>query len=426
MLTYSRFVKILALALILIASVVGFSPGASFGLSYSQLPDPRPQSWVYDGADILNEKAEAEINQIVQQLRPRAEVMVVTLEQARPEANDLATQLFNSWRIGTEVAQNGILFLTAKSDRRTVIRTGIGIARRLSDAKAKQIIDQEILPSFRQQNYEAGILSGLKAIVNSLQEQPFTFPGHITGISFGIALLLFSGSATAAIKLLYQPTAILPTYDPNLENTQLKTKSSLLHCLVWLASFALLYLSWTLLLPLQPVILILLAVASTFVSKLVTPLLLKQSPYQCQTCGAPINRLAQIDHLLTPAEKTAKALKSTGFEVLYCPKCSDSSQRAKVNLRKSRLKSPYVECEICEELTAKETVKVTVNATYDHPGELKHHKTCLCCDHETFWTTSIAQLVYTESSSFGGSYSTSDSDSSSGGSSDGGGASGDW
>lgn len=69
-----------------------------------------------------------------------------------------------SWGVGTSENSNGILMLIALEDRELTIQVGYGLEGALPDIVTKGIIDEDILPSFREGNYYEGIEAGLSAI----------------------------------------------------------------------------------------------------------------------------------------------------------------------------------------------------------------------------------------------------------------------
>jgi len=59
--------------------------------------------------------------------------------------------------------------LISSGERRVQIETGSGIQSILPDAKAVGIIETEITPRFKQQDFDGGTVAGTKALVNVLQ-----------------------------------------------------------------------------------------------------------------------------------------------------------------------------------------------------------------------------------------------------------------
>lgn len=171
--------KILKLAKVLSVSIflssIFITPLSSFALNIQEVPNPRQVSggWVTDMADILSEQTENQLNQMISQLEAAngAEIAVVTVPQTISEASvkEFTTKLFNYWGIGKKGQDNGILFLISVQNRRVEIETGSGLESILPDTKVGHIIDTEIIPRFRQGNFDNGTLAGTKALIIILE-----------------------------------------------------------------------------------------------------------------------------------------------------------------------------------------------------------------------------------------------------------------
>jgi uncharacterized protein len=145
-------------------------PLPSYALTVQDLPNPRQEAggWVTDFAQLLSLDTEAKLNQIISELERQTgdEITVVTVPETTPASSPKAftSKLFNYWTID----RNGILFLISKSDRRIEIETGYGIEAVLPGTQVSEIIQKEILPQFRQDNVEGGILAGTQALAIKL------------------------------------------------------------------------------------------------------------------------------------------------------------------------------------------------------------------------------------------------------------------
>lgn len=89
------------------------------------------------------------------------------------EANDYAVQLGNKWGIGRKGKDNGILILLAMESHDVSIQIGYGLEGPAPDVLAKRIIENEMLPSFKQGNFYAGLNKGTDALM-SLVRGEFT------------------------------------------------------------------------------------------------------------------------------------------------------------------------------------------------------------------------------------------------------------
>ena len=155
-------------------SAIAF-PVTSQAITVQEVPNPRQvnNTWVTDKANILSDSTETQLNQMISDLEAKngSEIAVVTVPDTKPSATPkaFATELFNFWGIGKKGKNNGVLFLISSGERRVQIETGSGIQSILPDAKAVGIIETEITPRFKQQDFDGGTLGGTKALVNVLQ-----------------------------------------------------------------------------------------------------------------------------------------------------------------------------------------------------------------------------------------------------------------
>jgi uncharacterized membrane protein YgcG len=81
---------------------------------------------------------------------------------------DYALKLFEKWGIGKKEKDNGILLLVAMDDRELRIEVGYGLEGIITDIEAKEIIDEVIVPIFKDGDYNTGIYNGVVAIANKI------------------------------------------------------------------------------------------------------------------------------------------------------------------------------------------------------------------------------------------------------------------
>lgn len=204
--------KIRACTVIFTLSLITL-PLPTWAVPVDSVPNPRQinGTWVTDMANILTPETEAEINRRISELEAKngAEIAVVTVPDTSPSKSpkEFATTLFNRWGIGKKDANNGILFLISHNERRVEIETGNGVREVLPNQSVTEIIQQEILPKFKQGDFDGGTLGGTKALIVKLDSptSPLspTTPTKIDGSSQNLAFLfLFTGFAIGGLGLL--------------------------------------------------------------------------------------------------------------------------------------------------------------------------------------------------------------------------------
>ncbi|MFW6145661.1 MAG: TPM domain-containing protein [bacterium] len=151
--------KIRTLGLIL-TTILFLSITNSFAQD-SEFPE-RPSSprIVNDFEDILSSTEEQRLEEKLVQFNRETstQIAVVSLNDLRGyDISDYAVRLAHEWGVGQEDKDNGILILVSPENREVFIATGYGLEGAVPDATAKQIVDNEILPHFRNDNYYEGL-----------------------------------------------------------------------------------------------------------------------------------------------------------------------------------------------------------------------------------------------------------------------------
>jgi uncharacterized protein len=79
------------------------------------------------------------------------------------EIEDFGYQLGRAWALGRK-ENNGVILIVAPKERKVRIEVGRGLEPQLTDAMAKLIIENAILPAFRRGDFSAGIKAGVHDI----------------------------------------------------------------------------------------------------------------------------------------------------------------------------------------------------------------------------------------------------------------------
>lgn len=86
------------------------------------------------------------------------------------DANMLAVEIAHKWGIGQANKDNGCIILMSmeEGNRKIAIQNGYGLEEYITDGITKRIIEQIIIPEFKQNNYYAGLNNGTTAIMQLL------------------------------------------------------------------------------------------------------------------------------------------------------------------------------------------------------------------------------------------------------------------
>jgi uncharacterized protein len=153
--------KLAAIALLLLATS---SQAARFDCSLTP-PKERDQDrllWSY--AELLSASEEQRLNaKLVQFARETSnQLLVIVVDTLCDQTeSDLAFEIGERWGIGKKGFDNGIVLLIKPNgppgQRKVFIATGYGLEGAIPDLTAKRVLDNELLPRFREGQYFAGI-----------------------------------------------------------------------------------------------------------------------------------------------------------------------------------------------------------------------------------------------------------------------------
>jgi len=345
---------------------------------------------VQDAAEILTQTQEDSLRTLLAPARSRGvDARVVTIRSMSDypvQAESIeafAHGLFDAWRVGDRPERDGVLLLVATDDRKLRIQLGDGVLR--LEPEARQVVDDSILPYFREGMRPRGILRGTAAIV------AWFTPG---GVAYA--------PPPAPEPAYSQPQ---PAYTP-------PPGSGGGAAGVFLA---------------------LLGAGGLVAGGLGISAHARNRPRDCAQCGAHMARLDESsdDVYLDSGQKMEEYLQSIDYDVWKCGSCGNHTLHPY-----PRMFSGKSNCPSCRYRTVGTARHVLEYATYDSGGREEVIRDCRQCgfhDRDVVYLPrktrpSDSSSSSSSSSSSGSSFSSSSSSSSSsgGGFSSGGGASGSW
>jgi uncharacterized protein len=106
-----------------------------------------------------------------------AQIAVLMLPTTQPEpVEQYAVRVEESWKLGRKGIDDGVLLVVAKNDRKLHIEVGYGLEGVLPDAIAKRIIDNDIVPRFKEGDFYGGIRAGVDRIMRVVEGEPLPPP----------------------------------------------------------------------------------------------------------------------------------------------------------------------------------------------------------------------------------------------------------
>ncbi len=130
---------------------------------------------VVDDADIIPADVEAQLIAQLEALETQSQrqLVVATVPDLQGyDISDYGYQLGREWGLGDAERNDGALLLVAPNERKVRIEVGYGLEGYLTDALSSLIIQNQILPRFRDGDFPGGIMAGTGSIIQQLQLPP--------------------------------------------------------------------------------------------------------------------------------------------------------------------------------------------------------------------------------------------------------------
>ena len=95
------------------------------------------------------------------------QIVVVTIDSISPysDIQKFATDLGNYWGVGDAEKNNGLTIVMCNPCRKIGIATGTGTELILTNEICKKVIDQTIIPEFKEGNFYDGIKNGVVELI---------------------------------------------------------------------------------------------------------------------------------------------------------------------------------------------------------------------------------------------------------------------
>jgi uncharacterized protein len=104
------------------------------------------------------------------------QIAVLTVPTTAGEPiESFALRVAESWKLGNKGADNGILLIVAAQDRKARIEVGYGLEGAVPDAIAKRVIEDVMVPRFRQGDMAGGIEAATDALMKAARGEEIPF-----------------------------------------------------------------------------------------------------------------------------------------------------------------------------------------------------------------------------------------------------------
>jgi uncharacterized protein len=153
----------------------------TYASAASTLVFPALSGRVVDEAGLLTASDQAALTESLASLETKTtdQLVIVTVTSLQGTSiEDYGYQLGRAWKVGQKDKDSGALLIVAPTERKVRIEVGYGLEGTLTDALTKIIIEQAILPKFKEGDFRGGIKSGTNEIIKALIGNAETVTGE--------------------------------------------------------------------------------------------------------------------------------------------------------------------------------------------------------------------------------------------------------
>jgi uncharacterized protein len=170
-------------------------------------PIPRLEARVTDTTGTLTAGEQSELEQKLAAFEARkgAQIAVLVVPSTQPEAiEQYSIRVAEAWKVGRTRTDDGVIVLLAKDDHATRIEVGRGLEGALTDATSNRIIDETMIPLFKNGQYFAGLSAGVDRITAVIDGEALPPPdagwqGRAGDLRRALPFLFFGFIAASAI-----------------------------------------------------------------------------------------------------------------------------------------------------------------------------------------------------------------------------------
>ena len=140
---------------------------------------PPLKARVTDLTGTLNAQQRASLEQTLTEFEARKgpQLAVLIVPTTQPETvEQYAVRVEEAWKLGRKGVDDSVLLVVAKNDRRLHFEVGYGLEGALPDAIAKRIIENDIVPRFRDGDFYGGIRAGMDRVMRVIEGEPLPPP----------------------------------------------------------------------------------------------------------------------------------------------------------------------------------------------------------------------------------------------------------
>ena len=130
---------------------------------------PKSIGIINDYGQVFTESQRTELSKILYDydIKTTRQIVVVTIDSIKPYENiqKYATDLGETWGVGTAEKNNGLTIVVCNPCREIGIASGIGTELILTDEICEKVINEKIIPEFKNGEFYSGIKKGVLELI---------------------------------------------------------------------------------------------------------------------------------------------------------------------------------------------------------------------------------------------------------------------
>ncbi|MDR6203916.1 TPM domain-containing protein [Paraburkholderia graminis] len=136
---------------------------------------PALNAHVVDETATLSDAQRAALEQTLQAFETKkgSQISVLMVATTRPETiEQYSIRVVEQWKLGRKRIDDGALLIIAQDDRTLRIEVGYGLEGVLNDATSSRIINETIVPRFKEGDFYGGVTAGVDSIMRVVDGEP--------------------------------------------------------------------------------------------------------------------------------------------------------------------------------------------------------------------------------------------------------------
>lgn len=106
-----------------------------------------------------------------------SQIAVLLVPSTQPETiEQYGIRVVDNWKLGRKGIDDGILVLMATQDREVRIEVGYGLEGVIPDVTAKRVIEEIMIPRFREGDVAGGLNAGIERLIGLIEGEPLPPP----------------------------------------------------------------------------------------------------------------------------------------------------------------------------------------------------------------------------------------------------------